>query len=305
MRLLRALTLAQTPVASGELARRARLGRTSIYPALSALERQGIIEFVGAGAQRQAQFRQEHPLASAILELFAAEDQRVAAFVAALRAALKDVTPPPLAVWLEGMDAEASSTSDTVPLFILGPPKSLTETVDQVTERVVPIERSYGVHFDIQSLTRSELDARANALGRLQEAELLYGVPPTGLLAKTISSKNQPRLHDEQDARARRLAVAIAAKLKSDPGLITVARRQLAKRSKEASAREQRELNEWSRLLSTMSPARLRQFLVEDSERANRLRQSLPGLGLLTPSEREAVLRSSSDEEARAAVARK
>lgn len=108
--------------------------------------------------------------------------------------------------------------------------------------------------------------------------------------------------HEEHDARARRLAVAIAAKLKADPGLAALAADRVRRRAKEASAGEQQELAEWARLLSTLSPARLRAFLVEDSERATRLRQSLPALQLLSSTEREAVLRSESDADVLAAV---
>jgi hypothetical protein len=53
-----------------------------------------------------------------------------------------------------------------------------------------------------------------------------------------------------------------------------------------------------------MPPARLRAFFVEDSERATRLRQSLPALNLLSAAERQAVLRSRTDEEVIAAVTR-
>ncbi|MGQ0643405.1 MAG: hypothetical protein ACT4P6_21880 [Gemmatimonadaceae bacterium] len=303
---MRALALAGTPLASGELARRARVTRTSIYPALAALERSGIVEFVGAGSQRHAQFRQRHPLAHAVRELFAAEERRVDAFIAELRDVFNDALAQLSAAWLEGLEDAATSTSDALALYVLGDPKSLTEIVDQVSERVTPVERSFGVHLDIRSLTRSELETRAKKeLDRLQEAVLLYGVPPTGLTAGSSSQDLTLRSHDEHDVRARRLAVAIAAKLKSDPGLIRLARRQIARRTREASPREQRELKEWSRLLTTMSHARLQKFLVEDSESATRLRQSLPGLGLLTSAERAAAIKSKTDEEARTAVSRK
>jgi hypothetical protein len=79
-------------------------------------------------------------------------------------------------------------------------------------------------------------------------------------------------------------------------------RQHVANRAKKASAQERRELLEWDRILATMSPSRLRRFLVEPGERATRLRQTLPALDLLTPAERNAVLASMSDVEARASV---
>ena len=110
------------------------------------------------------------------------------------------------------------------------------------------------------------------------------------------------RSHAEHDQRARRLAVAIAAKLKWDPGLARIAQQHIARREKRASPQERRELQEWARILTTMSPDRLRRFLVEPGERATRLRQTLPALEILTPAERDAVLASVTDDDARAAV---
>jgi DNA-binding transcriptional ArsR family regulator len=62
VRLLRVLALRHHSLTAGELARSAVLGRTSIYPVLRQLERAGIVEFVGAGAQRLVQLRDQYPL---------------------------------------------------------------------------------------------------------------------------------------------------------------------------------------------------------------------------------------------------
>src|SRR5262245_27947252 len=73
VRLLRVLALRRTPLTAGELAKRALLGRTSIYPALRQLERAGIVEFVGAGSQRLVQLRDRHPLSRILRDLFRSE----------------------------------------------------------------------------------------------------------------------------------------------------------------------------------------------------------------------------------------
>jgi predicted transcriptional regulator len=57
VRLLRVLALQNTPLTAGELAKRAMLGRTSIYPALYELERVGVIEFIGAGPRKLVPLR--------------------------------------------------------------------------------------------------------------------------------------------------------------------------------------------------------------------------------------------------------
>src|SRR5687768_11962610 len=100
VRLVRVLTLAGIPITAGELARRAKLGRTGVYPALSALERVGIVEFVGAGSTRQVKLRKLHPLALPIATLFRSEERRIDALVTDLRQLLEMSTKELISAWL-------------------------------------------------------------------------------------------------------------------------------------------------------------------------------------------------------------
>lgn len=306
VRLLRVLANATTPVASGELARRAQLGRTTIYPALEALELKGIVEFVGAGARKQAQLRGDHPLARPLVELFAAEEGRVEGLVQSLRDLLQGLVTQPVSAWVEGLGITEGHGSETVPLWVVAEPRAIASLTSALAAGAGPIERRHGVHLDIHGLTRSELEQQPRArLRALTNAILLAGVPPMALLRREAGRGRRGaavKEHDEHDNRSRRLAVAIAAKLKWDPSLVRVARNHIEARSKQASARERQELAEWLRLLDTMSPGQLQRFLLGEDEKATRLRQSLPALNLLTPAERDAVLASATDQEARAAV---
>ena len=174
--------------------------------------------------------------------------------------------------------------------------------------RLAEVERAYDVHVEVKGLTRSELETLYRTQGStLSEVILLDGVPPVALLEASWPRATRPTLtsHDEHDARSRRLALAIATKIKRDPGLIGLAEDRIKRRADKASPGERRELTEWMRVLSTMSSARLRRFLLEDSERAIRLRQSLPALNLLSPAERHAVIRSQTDADVIAAVTRR
>lgn len=306
VRLLRVLTLAGTSIAAGELARRARLGRTSVYPALESLEAAGIVEFVGTGAQRQVILRKRHPLAGALASLFRAEGQRVEDLISALREIFESLKPRPIAVWAEGPGlADKDQSGDAISCYVLADPKSLPLLIDQISERLGRVEKMFDVRLEVHGITRSELEVRARShVEAMRDAIGLAGVPVTALAPRPTRARSTPSFesHEVHDVRARRLAVAVGAKLKWDPGLTRLARQQLARRAKKASPQERRELQEWARILATMSPGRLQRFLVEPSERATRLRQTLPALGLLTPAERDAVLASTSDAEARAAV---
>jgi sugar-specific transcriptional regulator TrmB len=305
VRVLRVLAMAETSLTAGELARRAVLGRTSVYPVLASLEDAGIVQFVGAGAQRQVNYRKAHPLAGPIAALFRAEAERVDALVAELRRAVESMERSPTAAWLEGeIVAGRDRMGDAITCMLLDDPASLSRQIDHLSQHLERIERKFGVHVEVRGITRSELAMRSPAQRKaLENVILLCGVPPAGLLPQRARLRSgHSGSHGDLDARARRLGIAVAEKLKRDPGLTSLARQHLARRERKASPQERRELLEWARILATMSPSRLRRFLVEPSERATRLRQTLPALDLLTPGERDAALASTSDAEARAAV---
>lgn len=304
VRLLRVLALRNISLTAGELAKRALLGRTSVYPALRELERTGVVEFIGAGARKLVQLRERYPLSRNLRELFRAEAHRFDALTAALRELLSALPRAPISAWIDHRGEHLENT-DTLILFLVARPEELGTATDYLNDRLADVERKYDVQVAVHGLTRSELETlQMPPLTTLNNVVLLGGVPPDALLGRSRPAADRSTLasHDEHDARSRRLALAIAAKIRRDPGLIAIAEDRVKRRARDAGPRERRELTEWIRILSTMPPARLQRFLLEDSERAIRLRQTLPGLNLLSPVERDAVMRSQTDTDAIAAI---
>ncbi len=307
VRILRVLARQNTPLTAGELAKRAMLGRTSIYPALRELERVGVVEFVGAGSRQLVQLRGGYPLASTLKDLFCAEALRFDALTTALRELLSGMPRGPISAWIE-RGGENRESAETLTLYLVARPDELDTQTDYLNERLTDLEREYDVHVAVHGLMPSELETLdRTSLSRPGSVLLLGGVPPIALLDRSRSAAKASTIasHEEHDARSRRLAVALAAKIRRDPGLIAMAKERVRRRMQDASPRERRELEEWNRILLTMSPARLRRFLLEDSERAIRLRQTLPALNFLSPAERDAVIRSRTDAEVVAAVTRR
>lgn len=304
VRLLRVLASQNTSLTAGELAKRALLGRSSIYPPLRELEGAGVVEFIGAGARKLVQLRSGYSLSPTLRELFRAEAGRFETLTIDLRELISTMPRAPISAWIDS-GGENLENTDTLPLYLVGRPEELDTLTDYLNERLADVERKNDVHVAVHGLMPSEL-------GRLNRSTftdsntlvLLGGVPPVALLERPRSTTKKSTIvsHDEHDARSRRLAVAIAAKIRRDPGLIAIAEERVKRRAREASPRERRELMEWVRILSTMSPGRLQRFLLEDSERTMRLRQTLPALNFLSPGERDAAMRSQTDAEAVAAI---
>jgi DNA-binding Lrp family transcriptional regulator len=312
VRLLRVLSLAGTSLTASELGQRAGLGRTSVYPRLSALEATGIIEYVGVGIQRQVRFRRDHPLGRAIESLFRSEASRLDALVDQLRSVFGSPSSRlVLSAWLDGtaltdrVTPEAQGNTDFMTCYVVADAKTLHGILEDVRSRLPKVEQRFEVNIDTVGMTRSEIGSRLTPAA-FRDPVLLAGVPPLALLddseMKSARELRNRVVHEYHDDSAHRLAHAIALRLKQDPSRGRIARAHVQKRMRLASKQEQLELKEWLRLLS-LPPAILQRFLVDPSPRATRLRQSLPALGLLTPREREAVLQAQTEEEVKAIVA--
>jgi len=291
VRLLRVLANAGTPLGAGELSHRAELGRTGVYPVLAALERVGIIEFVGAGPTRQVELRRGHPLATPIVDLFHAETKRIESLIIELRKTFAKVASSVTSAWLnDDPDRAPLGDPDMMTCFIVGEPRALPRVVDQVEDQLSGIEHAFQVHIELVPLSRSEMQSRVS-IESLEDVVLLAGVPPMALHAQAADRATRNQItHGDHDRRARLLAEAIATKLRRDPSIVRRIKTNLVERMEKASEQERHEIKEWLRIVSTMSPAKLRRFLVDDSDRAVRLRQSLPALGLLTATERREIL---------------
>ena len=97
------------------------------------------------------------------------------------------------------------------------------------------------------------------------------------------------RDHAWIDERSRALHAKIAEKLREQPALVSVADENLD-RWERLRGRDPA-LDEWRTLLSATPLPDLLRLLTEESENADRLRQSSPFAGILTEQERTAVFR--------------
>jgi hypothetical protein len=105
----------------------------------------------------------------------------------------------------------------------------------------------------------------------------------------TKGPRASERHHGWLDDRSRALHLRVAEKLRSDPALISRALDNLDRW--ESRGGPDRVFDEWRRILSSRSVGEVIALLCENSENANRLRQSSPSAGILTDNERMEVFR--------------
>jgi hypothetical protein len=98
------------------------------------------------------------------------------------------------------------------------------------------------------------------------------------------------RGHHQLDARSRALHAAVANQIRRDPALLAIPLANLDRWEHEQGPTPA--FQEWRQILLSEPLEHVLSLLEEDSERADRLRQSSPFTGILSPEERAEIFRS-------------
>ena len=282
VRVLRVLALATVPVVgSAELARLAELDPRGMKRILETLEDAGVVETLGRGTQQSYRLRQRLQFAQYLRQLFVEEQQRASRILDGIRGVLAGAGPSIRAAWLEGRSAdETDQVGDVISVVIL--PASPDDEPLRLHNREAfnRLQSNEDVGIEVRYVQAADLEALPpgdrEALGRVRP---LVGPAPAYLLEPTAAAVHErsPRLtHDAHDQRLLERARQVAERIRRDPSVIDRAHEYIDRRMTTASPGERLELAEWRDILDASSPARLRRFLTSSTERATRLRQSLP-----------------------------
>ena len=187
---------------------------------------------------------------------------------------------------------------ERVGIGILATALEVDRAVAQFLSALVSIERKTDVLFE----TRGYTDADLTTLSAVEEEALstavpLLGLPPEFFIHDDRKLRNRLRTHADADRRLLRLSKAIGNRLVQDPTITERAREYIQRYLQNAPPGERKEMEEWAGILDSLSPHRLRRFLIDPGPRATRLRQSLPFVAALPPAEREAILSEANDDE--------
>lgn len=284
---LRRLMESNNPMSPSELIKRTNLSRQGVYNVVQRLAQTGIIKYVGSGKQQQITIREEYPLADIILSLFKEEREQYDGLVKCLKELIKSLEIKPKSAWIFGKIAQGSDDyGDPVRIALLGDLKTIDELTENFRNRIYEkaIEKEFDVTIDVRGVTLADVESRPTI--NTNKPVMLWGMDPQHYLVGWKDEREGKRSHQDLDHQSETDAQAWSELLRMYPDIIERTINYLDNRIAQASSGEKKELQEWKRILESMSFQRLKKFLESDSERATRLRQSLPFWEILNEQER-------------------
>lgn len=267
------------PIGASEAAERTGLTLAGARRALVRLAKTGFVQRVGGGRSHRYVLRESDPITNTIRELFQNESKRYRVLRSQVREAVENL-PEIQAAWI---DSPPTQIGKPLQIGILSDSRSLVYLGDQVRNRLAEVEREFDLIIEIRTFSQADAPDLF-----LEGAELLAGYIDTG-----ISSSD--RTHAERDERAAQFSSAIAKILDSDPSLIKRASRYLEFLLEDSQGSASHDIREWHDILTRYSTQRIKDFLVAETPRAKRLRQSSPFFAVLDTKERDKVTAATDD----------
>lgn len=229
----------------------------------------------GRRAQRFA-LRDGDPISEQLRLLFRVERQRYEACLSQLRSVLGELTEIEVA-WIDDSPSEVGK-----PLHIgaISDARSLTYLGDQIRQRIMSVEAEFDITIEIHLFSSADAPEVS-----WESVTLLAGYPIVDTRSPGGSATHAGRVE-----RSERMSEAVAELLDRDSSLKRRAERHLDALLDRDEGTASHDLEEWRGIHRHYSLQRLKEFLVSDTPRAQRLRQSSPFFAVLTAEQRDEVL---------------
>ena len=270
-----------------ELLERTDLSKQGVYDITKRLVESGIVKYTGSGRQQLVELRKKYPLYRDLVNLFNMETQRYKELKDTLRSIVRTLREQPESAWIFGRTAQVEDDyGDPVQIALLGKLKTIDSLTSEFREKLIQdeVESTYDVTIDIRGVILADLETKPS----LTENGIihLWGIDPKEYLNHKREESDTVKSHKDLDEKSQEESKIWTELLKSNPEIIPRTISSLDKQIEETSTGEKMELLEWKNLLENSSFQRLKKFMESDSERAVRLRQSLPFWQRLTENEK-------------------
>ena len=272
------------PLTVSDAAKHSGLTLPGAKKALDKLLESGFITLVGGGSRHQYQLRFSDQLVQAVLALFEAEANRYEGLFDSIKNAIRLLVPHPHAVWVQ---VYPKYMGEALVLGLLHEIRHLTECIQNLRERLNQVESEFDLTIELEGYTKADLYDHD-----MGDAMVLYGVLTAPRRSDSTNNK-APMTHREKDQHLAVISRKLAKAVAQDSSLRLRAKAHIDRLLKQDPGNAARDLKAWRDILALYSPKRLSRFLVSESERAKRLRQSNPFYAVLNADERARLIQDS------------
>lgn len=285
IKLLRTLLDTRRGMSTTEIAERTGLSVPGVHKVISRLLEAGVVQREGSGRTSKVFIRKDHPLTLILTELFKTENINSTNLFKKLKKCVDELEVKPKSVWIYGKVAKGTDDyGDPLQIAIYGHVKNIDELTENYKDRLIKdhVEWNFDVTIEVRGVTTAEVD-----LMKEHDKIMIWGFDPSQLYTGQGESNGGSISHKELDVRSLNDASFWMDFLEKHPEVIERTKTYLKDKVQSEQSGVRKELQEWYRLLESMSFQRLKKFMESDSERSTRLRQSLPFWPVLTEVERK------------------
>ncbi len=263
-------------VSVSEAAERCGISGPGARQSLEKLERFGIVVRIGSGRAQKYGPVLTNPFAPLLSRLFETEQQEYEELLRSLRVAV--AIPEIREAWCRGLPV---GTPEPLEIDVVASVSALPWIANELRSRLIQIEKRRNIIIELNIHTLADRPIPPTTAIILQSSG---DNADTGRLQGTLTNA-------ESEERSIRMAEAIAELLRHDSTLIRRAAHYTGLLLREGQGTADSDLAEWRQLLENYSIERLRDLLLSKHSRAKRLRRSMPFFAVLTPKQRDDVMK--------------
>jgi predicted transcriptional regulator len=265
------------PLTASDIAKHTGLTVPGAQKALGKLSRTGFISRVGGGRKHQYEIRRSDQLMQSAIELFQSEKNRYERLLSAIKNEIKNLTPPPHAVWIQ---ANPREIDEPLMLGLLHESFYLTKCANDLRTGLDGVEKDFDLTIELEGYTKADIPDL-----ELDSITILYGVVPNRPTGHTRQRAIKTMTHRQKDSQLKLMSRNLADIIQQDASIVRRAKDHIDRLLMEDQGTAAGDLMEWRNILDSYSIQRLVRFVTSSSERAKRLRQSNPFFAVLNSEE--------------------
>jgi len=267
-----------SPLGVPRIARLSGLTPAGARKAIHRLTKAGLLDAIGSGRTVQYGVHKKNPIYQALYSLFCSEHDRYGNIMSSVRRAVTGIKEIRDA-WLDPLPAD---DSQPLQLIIVSDIQAISWIGRELRARLTIIEKDFDITIEADIFTRADAPKPVSD-----------SIPITSQAGNNAPSRhNRPISHQEAEERALHSSKIIAGYLVSDPTLVNRAKHYLDQLVHTEQGTATDDILEWKSLLEAYSTERLKKLLTSRNSRADRLRQSSPFFAVLTPEQRDYILKA-------------